>query len=564
MLLAIALVCSCFYILGFISNQIGKTLLERQIARTMKARVDFWAEKMEQEMESLLITQSSLVSDSNLLELYVLGDHMSDYAQIDAVKQLSYRLMNVKILHKIVSSIEVFFPKQNMRISADSPIKDSYDKDAFYDYQTVYFGEKQTLYLTIFSPIYIGNPLKQTPNFYIRVEVTPKTIENLLNEWKGEESGLLYMMTADGDMIVGGEQERELWKERVNDQKDGIGFKNGKFWAASYIKRIDSWILYEDNSNEWMKQQRYYTYLNGIFAILALALLLAYACYAKKAFIKPINRIFHAMEEANKKETFFICDGGKDEFDIIYSRYNLLVKKTEALIQENLDAKYREHIAQLRQLQYQIQPHFLYNSIFLIYRMAKMNEEEEIAEYAGHLGKYYQYITRICGNEVPIEDEMAHIKNYLAIQKTRFGDRILVDMDPLPQSMKGKKIIPLILQPLVENAYEHGVKNLVQDGLVSIHMEYREGWFLFTVEDNGKGMDENELKELKKRMEEGRIEYEIHAISNTNVRLKLYYGKESRLILKNREAGGFCVCAQIHMEKLGEKIVETGRNRTGE
>lgn len=550
MLLAIALVCSCFYILGVISNQIGKGLLERQIAHTMKARVDFWAEKMEQEIESLLITQSSLVSDSNLLELYVLGDHMSNYAQIDAVKQLSYRLMNVKILHKIVSSIEVFFPKQNMRVSADAPIKDTYSKDIYYDYQTVCFGEEHRLYLTIFSPIYIGKPLRKTPNFYIRVEVTPKTIENLLKEWKGDGTGQLYLVTADGETIVGGDNGRQLWKEETGNQKEQVYFKDGKFGAASYIKRIDSWILYEDDSAEWIKQQKYYTVLNGIFAGLALLLLLAYACYAKKAFMKPINRIFQAMEEANQKESFFIQDSGKDEFDIIYSRYNLLVKKTEDLIQENLDAKYREHIAQFRQLQYQIQPHFLYNSIFLIYRMAKMSEEEEIAEYAGHLGKYYQYITRLGGNEVFIEDEIAHIQNYLAIQKTRFGDRILVEMDPLPQFMKGKKIIPLILQPLVENAYEHGVKNIARDGWVYIHMEERDGWFLFSVEDNGKGMEERKLEDLKKRMEEGKIENEIHAISNTNVRLKLFYGKESRLFLKNRETGGFFVCAQIHMDEL--------------
>lgn len=98
-----------------------------------------------------------------------------------------------------------------------------------------------------------------------------------------------------------------------------------------------------------------------------------------------------------------------------------MVLRTESLIRENLDSKYRVHIARLRALQYQIQPHFLYNSIFLIYRMAQMDENEPIADYAEHLGKYYQYITRVSDRKVKISQEIEHIRNYLAIQETRFG-----------------------------------------------------------------------------------------------------------------------------------------------
>ena len=107
-------------------------------------------------------------------------------------------------------------------------------------------------------------------------------------------------------------------------------------------------------------------------------------------------------------------------------------------------------------------------------------------------------------------------------------------------------IMPLILQPLVENAYEHGMKDCMRDGQIWISMCYESGIFSFTVEDNGPGLSEEELIGVCRKMEEGTIETEeIHAISNTNIRLKLHYGEGSGLTFENREEGGFRVTARI-------------------
>ena len=97
-----------------------------------------------------------------------------------------------------------------------------------------------------------------------------------------------------------------------------------------------------------------------------------------------------------------------------------------------------------------------------------------------------------------------------------------------------------------ENAYEHGMKDCMRDGQIWISMCYESGIFSFTVEDNGPGMSEEELIGVCRKMEEGTIETEeIHAISNTNIRLKLHYGEGSGLTFENREEGGFRVTARI-------------------
>ena len=212
-----------------------------------------------------------------------------------------------------------------------------------------------------------------------------------------------------------------------------------------------------------------------------------------------------------------------------------MVRKTERLIHENIASAYSLHMAEFKQLQYQIQPHFLYNSLFLINRMAQLEGNDSIAEYAQHLGKYYQYVTRAGGGNVYIEQEISHIESYLAIQRTRFGDRIRAEMGKQPEEVKEVRIIPLILQPLVENAYEHGMKNVVRGGEIMIGMRWENEFFYFSVEDNGPGITQEEVERVKKQMDEGKfVMEEIHAISNTDMRLKMHYGSESGVFFENR------------------------------
>jgi len=278
---------------------------------------------------------------------------------------------------------------------------------------------------------------------------------------------------------------------------------------------------------------------------LMIALLLVYSGYIRRAFMRPIALLMQRMREAPDEGDAALRNVPKDEFAAIYQQYDEMIKRNDRLIHENYQAVYRTRIAELRQLQYQIRPHFLYNSLFLLYRMAQSAHCEDIADYASHLGSYYQYITRFADHEVSIEQEIEHIQNYVNIQKLRFGDRIAVEMSELPGEARGMSIAALVLQPLVENAYEHGLKDKLADGRLRILMRWEEGGLLFSVEDNGAGMDEEAIARLLAEIERADILEEARGLANTNLRLVMRYGPESRLNLLNLPEGGFRASVRI-------------------
>ena len=148
--------------------------------------------------------------------------------------------------------------------------------------------------------------------------------------------------------------------------------------------------------------------------------------------------------------------------------------------------------------------------------------------------------------------ELEQVKDYLYIQNIRFEDRIEIIMDEMPESIMQIKIAPMILQPLAENAYQHGLKNIASGGIIHISAGYENGYLWFQVEDNGDGISPKQLSELKQRLERGEInKEEIHGLTNVQARISLLFGSESGLTVNSGTEGGFCVKLRIAVPENG-------------
>ncbi len=170
----------------------------------------------------------------------------------------------------------------------------------------------------------------------------------------------------------------------------------------------------------------------------------------------------------------------EDEFGFLYNRYNIMLYKLRRLIEQDYKQKLMMQKAELKQLQSQINPHFLYNSFFILNSLAKTEDTERMEQFTSMLGEYFKFITRNEEEHVTLSEEMKHARMYTEIQQLRFSRRIKVQFDELPEEMEHIKVPKLIVQPIIENAFEHSLEKKVDEGLLWVHFKKRASHDLYS------------------------------------------------------------------------------------
>jgi two-component system sensor histidine kinase YesM len=197
--------------------------------------------------------------------------------------------------------------------------------------------------------------------------------------------------------------------------------------------------------------------------------------------------------------------------------------------------------ARFKQLQSQITPHFLYNSFYQLYRISQMGDMELSAELALQLSRYYQYITRDRDDIVPLFMEVEHAKCFAAIQNIRFGSRITCNFEEISPEYQELKVPKLILQPLLENAYKHGLEMKETPSWIQVSFRDEKDDVCLSVEDNGDALDEQMFSDLQARINSPVPACQTTGLLNINQRLVYLYGGQSRLRVRRAGSGGFCV-----------------------
>ena len=229
-----------------------------------------------------------------------------------------------------------------------------------------------------------------------------------------------------------------------------------------------------------------------------------------------------------------------DEIGDLINGYNSMTKRLDATINEVYRSKIKEKEYEMRALQAQINPHFLYNSFYHLYRMAKMEDTDGIAEMSLKLSSYYRYITRSAQPVVTLAMEYQNIVDYTEIQTIRFGDRITVQLQPLPEPYRELAVPRFILQPLFENAYNHGVEKM-ENGLIQLRFKMEPEFLNIYVENNGSCPDA-ELEKLTQYLNSTDRKAECTALKNVKLRMQMQGGD---LQVSHGTLGGFGVSLRL-------------------
>lgn len=265
----------------------------------------------------------------------------------------------------------------------------------------------------------------------------------------------------------------------------------------------------------------------------------AYLAFAMYRNIQiPFRKLIQNMKLIEKGiYSIRMTDKPKGEYRFLYERFNSMASKIEELIEEVYKEQLRSKEATLKQLQSQINPHFLYNTLAYIKSMIELNENKAAISMTMNLSRYYRYTTKTGNKMVRLKEELDLVNSYLEIH-CMLRDDFEFHIEAEPQ-MEDLKVPRLIVQPLVENVILHAFKNQTEYGMIRIRCWREEHMNHVAVEDTGTGIDDSFIESVRRKIHTNNEEVES-GLKNVHQRLRLMYGGGSGLQLSKSKLGGLC------------------------
>lgn len=275
-----------------------------------------------------------------------------------------------------------------------------------------------------------------------------------------------------------------------------------------------------------------------------------YTLFAYRKLLRPVLVLVEAMGKVRLgRLKTRIANPPPNEFGFVYTQFNNMADQIDTLVNEIYVERLNQQQAQLKLLQSQINPHFLYNCLNFIYQMSMGENHEGAAQMSLYLSKYFRYATKSDVHYVSLRQELDNIEAYIQIQRMRFSGRITFSFD-IPDALLYTAIPRLTLQPLVENAFVHGIE--AGDGSpkhIAIRGVREAAFIRLTVEDNGKGLEPAELERILQSLETMDHEDFGCGLNNTHWRLALRFGPGAGLRLERRKPNGLIVHILIPAEE---------------
>ena len=247
-----------------------------------------------------------------------------------------------------------------------------------------------------------------------------------------------------------------------------------------------------------------------------------------------------------------------EEINVLARTFNTMSDEIAGLMEKTKEEQKNLREAELKLHQEQINPHFLYNTLDSIVWLAEGGNNQQVVEMTTDLSDFFRTVLSGGNDFITVAEEESHIRSYLKIQKIRYEDILDYHIEIEPE-IENRVILKMTLQPIVENALYHGIKNKRGGGKITIRGYGNGEDMIFEVVDNGIGMDESTLKELRKKLrgEKSRLDSKKGGFGLNNVaqRIRMYYGGHSDIVITSKENEGTCVKV-----RLGRSKEENGKD----
>ena len=281
-----------------------------------------------------------------------------------------------------------------------------------------------------------------------------------------------------------------------------------------------------------------------VLFVIVIVFIIVYVSHMTEAITSPLTKLTGRVEDITKGdfEKKEPIDAAEDEIQKLSVGFEDMVGQLNELIQENKRAERRKRHAELELLQAQINPHFLYNTLDTIIWLIEADKKQESVQMVSALSDFFRFCLSRGRDIISLQEEEKHVLSYLSIQKTRYQDRMDYEVH-IPESLYDYAIPKLTLQPLVENSIYHGIKLQREKGIISVTAMDLGDKIELIVKDNGAGMSEERLEEMRKAIESGeKIGFGLRTVHE---RMQLLFGEEYGLTISSTEGVGTTITAVI-------------------
>ena len=389
-------------------------------------------------------------------------------------------------------------------------------------------------------------------------------VQDILDAIKSTPQESIILFNDQGEVIESdmseyagfGAEEALGYAERLSGTISGHTHENGCYWFYRSVSGGKLNIV-QAMPDSAIRSSLEGTLVSGIFvAILAVAASMLFSAIVSRVISRPIVELANTMRSSTFEDNVLVRSQRSDEIGFLLDSFNLMQKQNKELVDSEYTSQIARRSAQLQALQSQINPHFLYNTLQVIGGLALRKNAPEIYSVTTALGDILRYSLNFTDETVSLAEELHYFESYLSIQKQRFGDKLHISI-AVPGEIAAAPVPKLILQPILENSFQHGLPDKKACWDISIEAVRRDGRLEITVSDNGVGIPQEKLAELRETLRTanyGGLRSGRHiGLANVNMRIRLRDGGDPFGVDIQSVEGEGTVVTLVLRDRLGEE-----------
>lgn len=562
-------------LLGFYIFRKGTNALESEIKNNAASSVSLLKNNFDSEIENIDSQLNLLIntSDNAILQFYVENGTYSESQYWLALRNIIAKMKLLRYSSNYLKDIVLYYPTLNLKISTLMGVQSMSMSE--YEQEISAFYKQRMLLVDIGSGMFVGklyparsyqhNAAEDNKSIaFIKALLSNDAVSDYLSAFSNNGS----YPTAMINYMTGIVTFDNTTQKAINQGKLSLIVPNeaasaGVNWTleGNYLI-VSAHSSYGDCSflkylplNEIFTVPRNFSVYQLVFILLSVPVLLIYSVILYRYVKYPIDQLveaFRSIRGGNFNVRLQIRSPSR-EFSALIDDFNAMTAQLGALIKQVIQQEVYTQQIEFKQLQSQINPHFLYNSFFTLGHLIQEEDIPTATQLASYLGSYFQYVTRTGIADVPLREEYAHVKAYMQIQQMRFCNRLTIELSELPDEVADIHVPRIILQPILENSLEHGVKEKPENGIIRMAFIFRGDAFHIITEDNGEHLDDTVLEKLKNQLSGSEPLTETTGIINIHRRLQITFGKEYGIVVDRSTMGGLLVDMKIPIERKGNQ-----------